>query len=108
MRNAPSNADLAEKAVESAGDAKSQPGSQTLLRGLDVIDAVIDGPITLADLAAKLDARGVLVVLDAAHECLTMRGERQPDASTVTIAARGALAEPAARAEVVLLLGARP
>ncbi len=54
MRNAPSNADLAEKAVESAGDAKSQPGSQTLLRGLDVIDAVIDGPITLADLAAKL------------------------------------------------------
>lgn len=59
-------------------------------------------------IAAKLDARGVLVVLDAAHECLTMRGERQPDASTVTIAARGALAEPAARAEVVLLLGARP
>jgi len=58
-------------------------------------------------IAAKLDARGVLVVLDAAHECLTMRGERQPDASTVTIAARGALAEPAARAEVVLLLGAR-
>lgn len=57
-------------------------------------------------IAAKLDARGVLVVLDAAHECLTMRGERQPDASTVTIAARGALAEPAARAEVVLLLGA--
>ena len=49
-------------------------------------------------IAAKLDARGVLVVLDAAHECLTMRGERQPDASTVTIAARGALAEPAARA----------
>jgi DNA-binding IclR family transcriptional regulator len=37
-----------------SGDTKSQPGSQTLLRGLDVIDAVIDGPITLADLAAKL------------------------------------------------------
>jgi DNA-binding IclR family transcriptional regulator len=44
---------LAEKA-ESGGDGKSQPGSQTLLRGLDVIDAVIDGPIALADLAAKL------------------------------------------------------
>ncbi len=52
MRNAPSNDDLAER-VES-GDAKSQPGSQTLLRGLDVIDAVIDGPIALADLAARL------------------------------------------------------
>ena len=47
MRNATSNADF-------ASDAKSQPGSQTLLRGLDVIDAVVDGPIMLADLAARL------------------------------------------------------
>ena len=55
----------------------------------------------IADMiAASLDARGVLVVLDAAHECVTMRGGRQPDASTVTIAARGELAEPAARAEL--------
>ncbi|GAA0315163.1 IclR family transcriptional regulator [Sphingomonas oligophenolica] len=44
---------MAEKA-ESGSDSKSQPGSQTLLRGLDVIDAVIDGPITLAELAARL------------------------------------------------------
>jgi len=29
-------------------------GSQTLLRGLDVIDAVIEGPITLANLASQL------------------------------------------------------
>jgi GTP cyclohydrolase I len=55
---------------------------------------------------ASLDARGVLVVLEATHECVTMRGGRQPDASTVTIAARGELAEPAARAELVALLGA--
>jgi DNA-binding IclR family transcriptional regulator len=34
--------------------AKAQPGSQTLLRGLDVIEAVSDGPITLAELAGKL------------------------------------------------------
>ena len=57
-------------------------------------------------IAASLDARGVLVVLDAAHECVTMRGDRQPDASTVTIAARGELSEPAARAELIALLGA--
>ncbi|GAA5091910.1 GTP cyclohydrolase I FolE [Microbacterium yannicii] len=57
-------------------------------------------------IAASLDARGVLVVLEAAHECVTMRGGRQPDASTVTIAARGELAEPAARAELVALIGA--
>jgi GTP cyclohydrolase I len=57
-------------------------------------------------IAASLDARGVLVVLEATHECVTMRGGRQPDASTVTIAARGELAEPAARAELVALIGA--
>lgn len=56
-------------------------------------------------IATVLDARGVLVVLDATHECVTMRGGRQPDASTVTIAARGELAEPAARAELMVLLG---
>lgn len=56
-------------------------------------------------IATVLDARGVLVVLDATHGCVTMRGGRQPDASTVTIAARGELAEPAARAELMLLLG---
>ncbi len=55
-------------------------------------------------IAASLDARGVVVVLDAHHECVTMRGGRQPDAATVTIAARGELAEPAARAEIMMLL----
>lgn len=58
---------------------------------------------TIAD---ALDTRGVLVVLDATHGCLTMRGETQRDASTVTIAARGELLEPAARAELVALIGA--
>ena len=57
-------------------------------------------------IAASLDARGVLVVLSAHHECVTMRGGRQPDAATVTIAARGELAEPAARAEIIMLLTA--
>ncbi len=55
-----------------------------------------------------LDARGVLVILDAVHECVTMRGGRQPDASTVTIAARGVYTDPAARAELVALIGGRP
>jgi GTP cyclohydrolase I len=54
----------------------------------------------------SVDPRGVLVVLDASHECVTMRGERQRDASTVTIAARGELADPAARAELIALIGA--
>ena len=48
----------------------------------------------------------MLVVLEATHECVTMRGNRQPEASTVTIAARGELADAAARAELIALVGA--
>jgi len=57
-------------------------------------------------IAGSLDTRGVLVVLDAVHECVTMRSGQQADASTVTIAARGELTEPAARAELITLIGA--
>lgn len=35
-------------------DAKAS-GSQTLLRGLDVVDALIDGPLALTELSEKLD-----------------------------------------------------
>ncbi|MGI6879058.1 GTP cyclohydrolase I [Microbacterium sp. gxy059] len=51
-------------------------------------------------IATALEAKGVFVMLDAAHECLTMRGDARPDASTVTVAARGELATAAARAEM--------
>ncbi|WP_295127069.1 GTP cyclohydrolase I FolE [uncultured Leifsonia sp.] len=51
------------------------------------------------------EARGVLVVLDASHECVTTRGARQTAATTVTIAARGAFTEPASRAELIALIG---
>lgn len=50
MGRHPSNAESAE----SASGAKTPSGSQTLLRGLDVIEAVVDGPISLADLSARL------------------------------------------------------
>ncbi|MEI3848810.1 MULTISPECIES: GTP cyclohydrolase I [unclassified Microbacterium] len=56
-------------------------------------------------IAAHLDARGVLVVLDASHGCVTMRGGKQPEASTLTIAARGAYADAVARAELIALMG---
>lgn len=57
-------------------------------------------------IAENLDTRGVLVVLDASHGCVTMRGGSQPEASTLTIAARGAYTEPVARAELITLIGA--
>jgi len=44
----------AKIATKAATSPATPPGSQTLLRGLDVVEAVIDGPVTLAELADKL------------------------------------------------------
>lgn len=52
-----------------------------------------------------LGARGVLVVLEATHGCVTARGSRQTHSSTVTLASRGALTDPIARAEVMTMIG---
>jgi GTP cyclohydrolase I len=56
-------------------------------------------------IVAGLEPKGVLVVLDAQHRCVTTRGPRQTRSSTVTIASRGALAEPTARTEIIALIG---
>jgi GTP cyclohydrolase I len=52
-----------------------------------------------------LAPRGVLVVLDASHGCVTDRGARQVDSTTVTIASRGTLADPVTQAGVLALIG---
>jgi GTP cyclohydrolase I len=52
-----------------------------------------------------LDPRGVLVVLDASHTCVTTRGPRQTRSTTVTMATRGILSDPVERAEIVALIG---
>lgn len=56
-------------------------------------------------IAEHLDTRGVLVVLDARHGCVTMRGGRQTEATTLTIAARGEYTDAVARAELISLIG---
>lgn len=56
-------------------------------------------------IATGVRARGVLVVLDAVHGCVTSRGSQQANSSTVTVASRGVLADPARRAELFALLG---
>jgi GTP cyclohydrolase I len=61
----------------------------------EIADALRDG----------LDPRGVLVVLDATHGCVTSRGVRQARSTTVTMATRGILAEPTERAEIMALIG---
>ena len=53
-----------------------------------------------------LDPAGVLVHVEAQHQCVSARGSRQTGTTTVTMSARGSLSEPAARAEVVALIGA--
>ena len=64
--------------------------------------------ICVANLAPRQMTFGIsegMVVLDAVHGCVTMRGSRQTRSSTVTIAARGVLADPVERAEVIALIG---
>lgn len=72
----------------------SRPQLQERL-GEQVVQAVQDG----------LEARGVLVVLDAQHQCVTTRGSGRRASTTVTVAASGILADAAGRAEAIALIG---
>jgi GTP cyclohydrolase I len=63
-----------------------------------IADALVD----------HLNAQGVIVVVEAEHLCMTMRGVRKPGARTITSAVRGQLRDAATRAEAMsLLLGGK-
>ena len=63
-----------------------------------IADALMEG----------LEPQGALVVIDAEHLCMAMRGVRKPGARTVTSAVRGVFREnPATRAEAMSLLLSR-
>jgi GTP cyclohydrolase I len=63
-----------------------------------IADALVD----------TLDPRGVVVVIEAEHLCMTMRGVRKPGARTVTSAVRGAFRESnVTRAEAMSLIYGR-
>ena len=51
-----------------------------------------------------LEPRGALVVIEAEHLCMSMRGVRKPGAKTVTSAVRGQLRDAATRAEAMSLM----
>lgn len=54
-----------------------------------------------------LDANGVLVVIEARHQCVASRGARQPEVNTITVASRGRYQDVTYRQEVMSLLSLR-
>ncbi len=78
-----------------------------------VVDAVARRPQvqermteSLADLVtAELQPRGVGVIVEASHSCMTIRGVRKPGSMTITSAMRGGfLMHPSTRAELMSLV----
>lgn len=61
---------------------------------------------TIADMMVEeLDAKGVVVVLEAEHSCMSIRGIRKPGALTITSAVRGLFkTNESSRAEVMALI----
>jgi GTP cyclohydrolase IA len=57
-------------------------------------------------LVELLEARGVIVVIEAEHLCMTMRGVRKAGARTITSAVRGIMHNAATRSEAMALINA--
>ena len=96
------------------------PGADGRVTGLSKVARLVDGYARrpqvqerltrqIADaLVERLECRGVLVVVEAEHLCMSMRGVRKPGSNTVTSAVRGIMRNAATRAEAMsLVLGRR-
>jgi len=93
------------------------PGPTGRVTGLSKLARVVEGYARrlqvqermtgqIADaLQAMLEPTGVLVLVEAEHSCMSLRGVRKAGSTTITIATRGCYADDAAaRAEVLALL----
>lgn len=65
---------------------------------------------TIADLmSSELNAKGVIVVLEAEHSCMTIRGIRKPGSLTITSAVRGLFrTSDSTRDEAMALIHSKP
>ena len=93
------------------------PGVDGRVTGLSKLARLVDGfarrpqvqerlTTQLADaLEVRLSPRGVVVIIEAEHLCMSMRGVSKPGAVTVTSAVRGVLrVDAAARAEAMSIV----
>src|SRR5689334_21770289 len=92
------------------------PGSDGRITGLSKVARLVDVyakrpqvqerlTTQIADAMVRiLQPKGVMVVVECEHLCMSMRGVRKPGARTVTSAVRGSFREPATRAEAMTLL----
>ena len=93
------------------------PGASGRVCGLSKLARVVDGyakrlqvqerlTVQIADdLMNRLNADGALVVLEAEHLCMTVRGVHKPGSITTTSAVRGLFKDrPATRAEALSLI----
>jgi len=97
------------------------PSDDGRITGLSKLARVVDGyarrlqvqermTTQIAEAVERaLTPRGVLVVIEAEHLCMSMRGVRKPGTTTVTSAVRGLFrSDPATRAEAMAFIhGAR-
>ncbi|WP_103064271.1 GTP cyclohydrolase I FolE [Actinomyces qiguomingii] len=96
------------------------PGEDGRVTGLSKLARLVEGyarrpqvqerlTSQIADaMVERLGVRGVLVVIEAEHLCMSMRGVHKPGANTVTSAVRGAMRNAATRSEAMsLVLGRR-
>jgi GTP cyclohydrolase IA len=94
------------------------PNEQGQITGLSKLARLVDGmarrpqvqerlTTQIADaMVERLEPQGVLVVIEAEHLCMTMRGVRKPGAITVTSAVRGSFRDSmSTRMEAMNLLG---
>ena len=85
-------------------------GLSKLTRVLDIVAKRLQVQERLTSIVAdtimrKLKPRGVLVIIEAEHLCMSMRGVKKPGTLTVTSAVRGIFKEnPASRAEAIALI----